>query len=155
MSQPWTNELIAIIIEMYQEGKSYSEIAKKIKRTRGSVSGKILRLRELGVLPKPLEKIKVLKTKPKIVSEPKYKGIPRPPTFTIKEEIVSTKGLPTLKDIKSGQCRFPVPLVQDPSKSMTCCGKPVFQFGASWCSEHRRMVFVPREKKPLFGVRVR
>ena len=57
MDDPWTDELISRLCESWIAGKSMSCIGRELHKSRNSVSGKIDRLKKLGILagrPSPI-----------------------------------------------------------------------------------------------------
>ncbi len=73
--EPWTKEEVLELRFMYESGRSHNQIAKRLGKTRASVSGKIARLRAIrAALDKDVSRL-ALRLEPSL---PKLKFLERP-----------------------------------------------------------------------------
>lgn len=149
----WTDEMVESLRQMWVEGLTATEIAKKLGVSKNSIVGKVHRLcltarpspikkkdeeineQEAGNTPQPTEQ-------PAIVAKiaPKAKNVTEP-----KEENKKTAdGKTRLVDLDSHTCRWPI---GDPRDEDFCfCGKKV-RAGQTYCDEHSTMAYVKANRR--------
>jgi len=126
---PWTNAQVNKLIRLHTQGLSSRDVAKQLNTTRGSVLGKLRRLRESSVefaqatKPKPKRKPKKPKPKPK----PKLKPPPAPVE---------------LFNLKPDQCHWIDPAQTTRPLLYSCHNKCNPQANQYYCEEHSRRVYV-------------
>ena len=136
MSFIWTAETIRTAIELWNSGRSGSEIARAINApSRDSVTRKISRLRAQGVSvearPSPI--------KAKLVNIEAEMPVVRTAAPARGDGPVS------LLDAGFRQCRYP--LWETRSDLKLVCGKKTRNVNCSWCEEHDALVWRPAEKR--------
>lgn len=130
----WTNEVDVLLLKMWAEGKSSSEIAEVLGVTRNAVIGRATRLRRRGEIVNRRQITvarKIHKTKEHVMeAEP----TPSPePTSQVESEAAS--GLAqSLLNLRYGQCKWPL--------ETTFCEEEREQ-GRPYCARHRKMSFRP------------
>lgn len=147
----WTEEMIENLKQMWKEGLTTNEIAKRLGVSKNSIVGKVHRL-NLKARPSPIKKkedvapIENLATK-----EEKNK----PSSKTIKKVSISPVNISSTKETKKNQClklteldnhtcRWPL---GDPRDDNFCfCGKAV-RGGQTYCEEHSAIAYVKPIKK--------
>jgi GcrA cell cycle regulator len=126
---PWTDELTALLMRLWSEGFSASQIADQIKGphlSRNAIIGKANRLRLPARAP-PKRSIRPGR-KPRIkIFEPKPK--PQPPAVPS----VPTMRQLTLLELEPLQCRWPIGV----GKSLFCGADA--EKGEVYCLFHRRL----------------
>ena len=110
--------MIEEILYLIKQGFSYSEVAKKLGISKGSVAGKISRANKKNVAKKPLEVKRVSKVSHVAIDGSDFEGV-------------------SIIDIKEHQCRFP-------NNKMRFCGEPVcktnkFPF-KDYCQDHYNII---------------
>jgi hypothetical protein len=111
------------------EGLSMSQIASLLEVSRGTVAGRVDRLRKSGddrFKPRP--------------STLKIRPAPRPAAATTASAPAGPKRGPLLLwELQPGQCRFPV---NDPPRGgkFLFCAESVSQAGANYCASHAQLV---------------
>ena len=144
----WPFAKVEQLIEMFRSGLTSREIAKSMKVGRGSISGKVMRLREEGRLPKvekrqakplPSRMNNLRKTPapgeaaaPKAAPETKPTRAPPP----LEHATFNGTGV-TLVERRSSTCAFPVAGV---GAETLFCGQKA---GRSYCPAHHAIVYVP------------
>lgn len=153
---PWTDEQVEQLRQMWVEGLSANEIAKRIGVSKNSIVGKVHRLC-LQARPSPIKRKNSVPAQQPLQNEG-IKDIPS--TEEVKEEqaeISALQGMP-VKDVKkncgkntvrlveldSHTCRWPI---GDPRDEDFCfCGKKV-RTGQTYCDEHSAVAYVKATKK--------
>lgn len=140
----WTDESVEKLRQLWAQGLTANEIAKKLGVTKNAIVGKVHRLcltarpspikvkdseQELP-LEQPVEEVKAVDPQP-VVESPK-------PRKT--EELTNIK----LVDLDSHTCRWPI---GDPRDDDFCfCGKKV-RSGQTYCDEHSMQAYVKALRK--------
>ena len=149
----WTDEMVESLRQMWVEGLTATEIAKKLGVSKNSIVGKVHRLC-LTARPSPIKK------KDEEINEQEAKNTPQPveqPTVVVKAtpkaksvaepKEVSPKdvdGKTRLVDLDSHTCRWPI---GDPRDEDFCfCGKKV-RAGQTYCDEHSTMAYVKANRR--------
>ena len=166
----WTDEMIAELKKLWQEGVTTGEIGKRLNVSKNSIVGKVHRL-GLSGRPSPIkrkdtsasetpapkaekkpatakvQKSKVEKTpvpkaeKVEKVKEPEVEFIPIPPV----EKAPSKAGQNvSLTDLDNHTCRWPIGDPKD--DNFHFCGNKV-RIGQTYCDEHAAIAYVKPTKK--------
>lgn len=153
---PWTDEQVEQLRQMWVEGLSANEIAKKLGVSKNSIVGKVHRLC-LQARPSPIKRKD---------SVPEQQALPEaaseniPPSEEVEEEKIevsapqsvslksvkknSGKNTVRLVELDSHTCRWPI---GDPRDEDFCfCGKKV-RTGQTYCDEHSAVAYVKATKK--------
>ena len=132
MSFLWTTEKIQTAVELWNAGKTGSEIAQAINApSRGSVTRKIARLRACGM---PVaERSSPIRPKP-VNIEAVFPVVPVGPA--------RSHASVTLVEAGFRQCRYP--LWNAPADPRLVCGRTTVDPLSSWCAEHGRLVWKAR-----------
>jgi len=154
---PHTDETINVVGRMWRSGLSSGMISKAMNLTRNQVIGIVSRQRNLeGEQLWPSRKGKRASTIPrskKRRSAPQKRPYsaerPNPVSTTTQRPFVNPE--PPRESVKPirfslralNQCAF---IEGDPTSEAMCCGAPV-EFGYSWCSHHRAVVFPEKHQK--------
>jgi len=144
----WTEAQETRLIEMFRSGLTSREIAATLKVGRGSISGKVMRLRAEGKLPKAEKR----QAKPLPSRMNNLRKTPAPGKAAAPEAAPETKptrappplehatfngtGV-TLVERRSFTCTFPVAGV---GAETLFCGQKA---GRSYCPAHHAIVYVP------------
>ncbi len=118
----WTDEKVATLKKLWDEGLTTGEIGKRLGVSKNSVVGKVHRLK-LKSRPSPIKRTKKAEVK--------------------KEEVKKTDKL-SLLDLNIHTCRWPIGDPRD--EDFHFCGKKV-QAGNIYCEEHAKIAFVKPTKK--------
>lgn len=149
----WTEEDIATVERLWNEGLSASEIVPHltVKKSRNAVIGKVHRLGLAGryveirktqrVFPKP-KQLGAVKVKPKKVSP-----LASLPTEPLPKEDIPPANLISIEDLENHHCRW---VYGDPKHEHGFCGKHKV-IGLAYCIDHARRSYVP--PSPLKNVR--
>jgi GcrA cell cycle regulator len=138
----WTTSEDELVIKLWTDGKSSSQIAAVIGRSRNSVIGRVSRLRGEGkplqvrgrVLP-PVRKPRVTPSKPTLVVTPVGKTKASPAVGSLVQSLLN---------LRHDQCRWPLDGV--------FCDE-VREEGRPYCAHHRKMSFRPAPPRKERGVR--
>jgi GcrA cell cycle regulator len=136
----WTDERVALLKQLWGEGKTAAEIAKVLGDgiTRNAVIGKAHRLK-LSSRLSPIQQKTVKKPK----AETAALRVPRP---AIKLPEFKGKGV-KLVDLKEKMCRWPVGDPQD--ENFSFCGCDAVP-GLPYCPEHARIAYqIPTRPRTL------
>lgn len=151
----WTSEMIDKLRQMWKQGLTTSEIAKKIGVSKNSIVGKVHRL-NLTARPSPIKKKEDL-----ALEQPAQKNVEKAAKHTksVKKvkiepvEISPTVVMPTpvekegcipLTELDNHTCRWPI---GDPRDEGFCfCGKKV-RSGQTYCEEHAAIAYVKPTRK--------
>ena len=153
----WSDESVEQLRQMWAEGLTANEIAKKLGVTKNAIVGKVHRLC-LKARPSPIKSkgaeeteenivavevvetvveeapVEVIEEEPEIIEEPQV----QPETKVCKTENIK------LVDLDSHTCRWPL---GDPRDDDFCfCGKKV-KAGQTYCDEHSAMAYVKATKR--------
>jgi hypothetical protein len=143
----WREEEITKLCDMWEAGKSLVEIAKELNRTKGTIAGKVDRLKKAGRLEghrDPLMERRI-KMKSAATKAPKprkrhskAKGDPLAELDALAPEIV----LPGvgLEDLTMYNCRWLMTEPHEWNGDPRYCGKS----GFPWCPEHKIRVYGKR-----------
>lgn len=151
----WTDEMVDKLRQMWDEGKTATEIAKALGVTKNSIVGKVHRLC-LTARPSPIKpkEEEIAATALESVSEVEIIDAEQPvsvsspvlsPAFTATNVVKKQKsgGHVKLVDLDSHTCRWPL---GDPRDEDFCfCGKKV-RMGQTYCEEHAMMAYVKATK---------
>jgi hypothetical protein len=140
------------IKEMLQSAFTYTEMAKKLEVTKGTISGKIARMRargEIDYLYRPV----IMRAEPE---DPISRMIVAYERLTLRVTVEGRHVPPPancegvhLLDLNAGDCRF---AVSRNDAGHFFCGKPRRDAKTSYCADHHAMVWVKRPggpKKPF------
>ena len=123
----WTTTEDELLTTLWNKGKTSTEIANEVGRSRNSVIGRVHRLRELGVNLSARGRVvpKQIRTKKPKVEKPKVE----------KAKVVVGITLATsLLKLRPNQCRWPL--------ETTFCDAER-EPGRPYCEHHRKMSFRP------------
>lgn len=140
----WTDEQVESLRQLWSEGLTANEIAKKLGVTKNSIVGKVHRLC-LPARPSPIKTKGEVSEADMIIDSPDENIVDTQtdiPCQTKKEpKIVENI---KLIDLDSHTCRWPI---GDPRDEDFCfCGKKV-RTGQTYCDEHAQMAYVKAIKK--------
>lgn len=144
VSPPWTEEDDAKAKKLAENGTSYAEIGKILGRTKNSVSGRMSRIKFAKPLKEEHERRRVVSN---IIADKKAKERAKTMIENLNFKEPKTIQHPlhmrriTIDDLTYRSCRFPLGESHDPD--LRYCGEDAM-LGSSWCSHHRRIVFVPK-----------
>lgn len=153
----WTEEKIEALKKRWNEGASYTEIAKQLGfSSRGCISGKVHRLglrrghsgngiakrRVVASSAKGTKALPAPKREPKPVSPVRaiFKSEPLPP------EPAVTKPLLSLLDLENHHCRYPIGTPGQEGFGFCGCKKVA---GTPYCETHVRIAYQPVAKPPV------
>lgn len=142
----WTEQMVEDLRQMWLEGLTANEIAKKLGVSKNSIVGKVHRLC-LTARPSPIKKKE--ESKPEEVAEILSETVSENHMEIVQEnmghdEVVCEQKQVNLQGIKlvnldSHTCRWPI---GDPRDEDFCfCGKKV-RAGQTYCDEHAAMAYV-------------
>lgn len=144
----WTDEKVEQLRELWAQGLTANEIAKKLDVTKNAIVGKVHRLcltarpspiKSKGAEPEIAEQT-VIET-PEVVAESVSVEAEQPKVEPKKE---TETGNVKLVNLDSHTCRWPI---GDPRDDDFCfCGKKV-RSGQTYCDEHSMMAYVKAFKK--------
>jgi GcrA cell cycle regulator len=137
---PWTIQEISLLIGLWPSA-SAGQISKWLKRSRGSVCGKAMRLRSDGVLPAEVEKHfevnPAVQTRPGRAPVTVTSVIPAKPTLSVDATVPPLDMRRcSLLELAEGQCRWPLGDVYEVATLF--CGGAV-EPGRAYCGHHWRM----------------
>ena len=147
----WTNEQVDQLREMWAEGLTANEIAKKLGVTKNAIVGKVHRLC-LKARPSPIktknadengEDVVNTVAEDDLFAKTTEVSSEQPEEEVISEQIVEKKVCHghnvKLTELDSHTCRWPI---GDPRDDDFCfCGKRV-RTGQTYCDEHSAMAYV-------------
>ena len=152
---PWTEEMVEGLRQMWIEGLTANEIAKKLGVSKNSIVGKVHRLC-LTARPSPIKKkdeeiaAEIVKEKVEVIT---IETKPQEEEITVETEIATV--VPAKKktvaeqrvkliNLDSHTCRWPI---GDPRDDDFCfCGKKV-RAGQTYCDEHSMLAYVKANTK--------
>ncbi len=147
----WTEEMVEGLRQMWLEGLTANEIAKKLGVSKNSIVGKVHRLC-LKARPSPIKKKDdepvdetVVETTAAEVAE-EVKPVEEVAEVEVKAPKKAHKNGHHVKlmELDSHTCRWPL---GDPRDEDFCfCGKKV-RMGQTYCEEHANMAYVKASKK--------
>jgi GcrA cell cycle regulator len=150
MNVKWTEDRIALLRELWLDGKSAAQIALTLGgATRNSVMGKVHRLK-LGARAAPHRPVARPVQQPPRRSAPVKRPTLRPPFLEFDEPEAPLAALnprvfeggrvATVLTLTSAMCKFPI---GDPSaEDFAFCGRHTAHRG--YCMHHARVVYRPR-----------
>ncbi len=151
----WTSEMIDKLRQMWKQGLTTSEIAKKIGVSKNSIVGKVHRLnltarpspikkKENVVLEQPAQKsVEKTPKSAKSVKKVKIEPVEISPTVVVPTTVEKTGCIP-LTELDNHTCRWPI---GDPRDEGFCfCGKKV-RSGQTYCEEHAAIAYVKPMRK--------
>lgn len=154
----WTEEMVEGLRQMWTEGLTANEIAKRLGVSKNSIVGKVHRLC-LKARPSPIKKkedeaetetevVETAEQQPEtpvqVVEEIKAEEIPEPVVERKVEKKHKGNGHIKLVELDSHTCRWPL---GDPRDEDFCfCGRKV-RMGQTYCEEHSNMAYVKATKK--------
>lgn len=151
----WTNEMIDKLRQMWKQGLTTSEIAKKIGVSKNSIVGKVHRLnltarpspikkKENVVVEQPVQKnVEKTPKSAKPVKKVKIEPVEISPTVVQPTTVEKTECIP-LTELDNHTCRWPI---GDPRDEGFCfCGKKV-RSGQTYCEEHAAIAYVKPIRK--------
>ena len=144
----WTNEQVDQLREMWSEGLTANEIAKKLGVTKNAIVGKVHRLC-LKARPSPIKtKVAELKVEEAVSLDVEEGGCAEVSVqdkqaleteVVVKEKKSCHCNNVKLTELDSHTCRWPI---GDPRDDDFCfCGKRV-RTGQTYCDEHSAMAYV-------------
>ncbi len=148
----WTEEMVEGLRQMWVEGLTANEIAKRLGVSKNSIVGKVHRLC-LKARPSPIKK-KVAPQEVKVETSVETEVVEEVVTENVveevqKESVVNSKVVANEENIKlvqldSHTCRWPI---GDPRDDDFCfCGRKV-RMGQTYCDEHSAVAYVKAGKK--------
>lgn len=140
----WNSEQKAVLTEMWGQGKSMTEISRKLHCSRNAVAGLIYRLKIQRRKPKVLQQ-RIKRTKPKMVKFIKPKPVADIPELT-KPPVQAPRMKPVkLLDRRYNECSYLIGehiCCGSTSRTRVVNGKVI---STSWCPYHYDIVY----RKPL------
>ena len=147
----WTEEMIDSLKQMWKEGLTTTEIAKRLGVSKYSIVGKVHRL-NLKARPSPIKKKEeVAVAEPVSVKEETVKQAAKPikkinisPVNVSTEKSKKETSYLKLTELDNHTCRWPI---GDPRDDNFCfCGKSI-RSGQTYCEEHAAIAYVKPLKK--------
>lgn len=147
----WTEEMIDSLKQMWKEGLTTTEIAKRLGVSKNSIVGKVHRL-NLKARPSPIKKkeetivAEINNTKEENVKQATkpIKKINISPINVSTDHIKKENSYLKLTELDNHTCRWPI---GDPRDDNFCfCGKSV-RSGQTYCEEHSAIAYVRPLKK--------
>ena len=148
---PWNDVIITALIQLWNEGRSGAEIARRLNVSRNSVIGKAHRL-DLPGRPSPIRYIegerkpRTKASRHKIALEP-ISTLPSLRTATAIPNCTPTQTLPSQPEQKGGafkadRCCWPI---GDPgASSFQFCGESALP-GKPYCQEHANRAYLKKQ----------
>lgn len=144
----WTDEMVEGLRQMWDEGLTANEIAKRLGVSKNSIVGKVHRLC-LKARPSPIKRKDVVEETvvdnvQEVVPETEV-VVEKTIEVTVKKNKKSEKnGNIKLVELDSHTCRWPL---GDPRDDDFCfCGKKI-RLGQTYCDEHSAQAYVKAIKK--------
>ena len=144
----WTDEMVEGLRQMWDEGLTANEIAKRLGVSKNSIVGKVHRLC-LKARPSPIKRKDVVEETvvdnvQEVVPETEV-VVEKTIEVTVKKNKKSEKnGNIKLVELDSHTCRWPL---GDPRDDDFCfCGKKI-RLGQTYCDEHSTLDYVKAIKK--------
>jgi GcrA cell cycle regulator len=141
----WTEKMVEDLRQMWIEGLTANEIAKKLGVSKNSIVGKVHRLC-LTARPSPIKKKEEIETEKE--AAPVQELLPVREIKPVKSAAASVTSDATdkvrLVDLDSHTCRWPLGDPRDDDFSF--CGKKV-RSGQTYCDEHAMMAYVKATRK--------
>ena len=141
----WTEKMVEDLRQMWIEGLTANEIAKKLGVSKNSIVGKVHRLC-LTARPSPIKKKD--EAAPEKDVAPTQEVLPVREIKPIKGAAASitanAEGKVRLVDLDSHTCRWPLGDPRD--EDFSFCGKKV-RSGQTYCDEHAVMAYVKATRK--------
>lgn len=147
----WTEEMIDSLKQMWKEGLTTTEIAKRLGVSKNSIVGKVHRL-NLKARPSPIKKkeetvvAETTGTKEENTKQAtkSIKKINISPISVSTEKVKKESSCLKLTELDNHTCRWPI---GDPRDDNFCfCGKAV-RSGQTYCEEHSAIAYVKPVKK--------
>lgn len=146
----WTDEMVEGLRQMWDEGLTANEIAKRLGVSKNSIVGKVHRLC-LKARPSPIKRKDtaeedIVESKVEIVPEVEVIEVVEEKAEPIVEKAKKSEksGNVKLVELDSHTCRWPL---GDPRDDDFCfCGKKI-RLGQTYCDEHSAMAYVKAIKK--------
>ena len=147
----WTDEMFDQLKQMWKEGLTTNEIAKKLGVSKNSIVGKVHRL-NLKARPSPIKKkedsdsakVNTNKNDETKTSAKPVKKIAVTPIVTTSEPVAKKDSCLKLTERDNHSCSWPI---GDPRDDNFCfCGKSV-RGGQTYCEEHSAIAYVKPIKK--------
>jgi len=147
----WTDENVEKLRQLWDEGLSASEIAKRLGITKNSVVGKVHRLcltaRQSPIKNKDVPETKVepvVEIAPQIIEEKVEVEIVEEVKPIVEKRYKRSPNNVKLMELDSHTCRWPI---GDPRDEDFCfCGKKV-RSGKTYCDEHSAIAYVKIQRK--------
>jgi GcrA cell cycle regulator len=141
----WTEKMVEDLRQMWIEGLTANEIAKKLGVSKNSIVGKVHRLC-LTARPSPIKKKGEVETEKEVTQIKEV--IPVREIKPVKGAAASitsdAAGKVRLVDLDSHTCRWPLGDPRD--EDFSFCGKKV-RSGQTYCDEHAMMAYVKATKR--------
>ncbi len=138
----WTDESVEKLRQLWAQGLTANEIAKKLGVTKNAIVGKVHRLC-LTARPSPIKSKDAadeLPLQPDLIEKIEEKSVEEVVEPRKNEELTNIK----LVDLDSHTCRWPI---GDPRDDDFCfCGKKV-RSGQTYCDEHSMQAYVKALRK--------
>lgn len=128
----WTKAERALVVQLYEAGYSYSQIANELGKTRNAVAGVLLRIRT------GKEQVSIAKPKPRLRASPKPKSEPmaKPrPTYKMRSVETAPQGAKELHELAALECRWAYG-----DGPFLFCGHPT-NLKSSYCEKHHNIVY--------------
>lgn len=145
----WTDEMVESLRQMWGEGLTANEIAKKLGVSKNSIVGKVHRLC-LKARPSPIKKKDAEENEPVVDSavsvevEDNNASVLSEPVKTKKRSSEKVVTGMKLMQLDSHTCRWPLGDPRD--EDFSFCGKKV-RMGQTYCDEHSALAYVKAVKK--------
>lgn len=141
----WTEKMVDDLRQMWIEGLTANEIAKKLGVSKNSIVGKVHRLC-LTARPSPIKKKEELANEAEVVDVGNV--IQTEKSEKVKETVSVQKntenGKIKLVDLGNHTCRWPIGDPRD--EDFAFCGRRV-RAGQTYCDEHAMMAYVKATKR--------
>ena len=150
----WTEEMINDLKQMWKDGLTTNEIAKRLGVSKNSIVGKVHRL-NLKARPSPIKKKEEVTTAETPVVKEEKEEKAKTASKKLKKVSITPVNIAKPKEAKKDQhlklteldnhtCRWPL---GDPRDDNFCfCGKAV-RGGQTYCEEHSAIAYVKPIKK--------
>ena len=140
----WTDESVNKLRELWAQGLTANEIAKKLGVTKNAIVGKVHRLC-LTARPSPIKpKESAVQTAPKLPLSASEVDVVESADEKSKTADKNENSNIKLVDLDSHTCRWPLGDPRDDDFSF--CGKKV-RSGQTYCDEHAMMAYVKATRK--------
>jgi GcrA cell cycle regulator len=139
----WTRERIALLKELWADGKTAAAIAARLRMSKSAVLGKVFRLRL-----RPAAKAAAAAARRDAATVGRRRRGRQPTKPPVKPAAPAMAPGKTLFELTNGSCRWP--RGQPGTKTFFFCGAPGadLEGGRPYCERHARRAYVGKRKTP-------